>query len=66
VLIVRGQSNLLDETAAADLDRVRSLLDELESTESDRPNCSTARARRGDAHFHRRRKTACSRFRARR
>jgi heat-inducible transcriptional repressor len=33
VLIVRGQSNLLDETAAADLDRVRQLLDELESTE---------------------------------
>jgi heat-inducible transcriptional repressor len=33
VLIVRGQSNLLDETAAADLDRVRQLLDELESKE---------------------------------
>ena len=30
VLIVRGQANLLDETAAADLDRVRRLLDELE------------------------------------
>jgi heat-inducible transcriptional repressor len=33
VLIVKGQSNLLDETAAADLDRVRQLLDELESKE---------------------------------
>lgn len=33
VLIVRGQSNLLDETAAADLDRVRQLLDELENKE---------------------------------
>ncbi|MEN9392540.1 MAG: heat-inducible transcriptional repressor HrcA [Pseudomonadota bacterium] len=33
VLIVRGQSNLLDDIAAADLDRVRQLLDELENTE---------------------------------
>jgi len=33
VLIVRGQSNLIDEAAAADLDRVRHLLDELESKE---------------------------------
>ncbi len=33
VLIVRGQSNLLDDAAAADLDRVRQLLDELESKE---------------------------------
>jgi heat-inducible transcriptional repressor len=31
VLIVRGQSHLLDEAAAADLDRVRQLLDELEN-----------------------------------
>ena len=30
VLIVRGQANLLDEVAAADLERVRMLLDELE------------------------------------
>ncbi|RST30882.1 heat-inducible transcriptional repressor HrcA [Sphingomonas ginkgonis] len=30
VLIVRGQANLVDEHAAADLERVRSLLDELE------------------------------------
>lgn len=33
ILIVKGQSNLIDETAAADLDRVRQLLDELESKE---------------------------------
>jgi heat-inducible transcriptional repressor len=33
VLIVKGQSNLLDEAAAADLDRVRQLLDELENKE---------------------------------
>ncbi|QNM82748.1 heat-inducible transcriptional repressor HrcA [Sphingomonas sabuli] len=31
VLIVRGQANLLDDHAAADLDRVRMLLDELEN-----------------------------------
>jgi len=30
VLIIRGQSNLIDDDAAADLDRVRMLLDELE------------------------------------
>ena len=30
VLIVRGQANLIDESAAADLDRVRTLLDDLE------------------------------------
>lgn len=33
VLIVRGQANLIDERAAADLDRVRQLLDELEGKE---------------------------------
>jgi heat-inducible transcriptional repressor len=33
VLIVRGQANLIDEQAAADLDRVRRLLDELEGKE---------------------------------
>ena len=31
VLIVRGQANLLDESALGDLDRVRQLLDELET-----------------------------------
>ncbi len=33
VMIVKGQSNLLDEAAADDLDRVRQLLDELENKE---------------------------------
>jgi heat-inducible transcriptional repressor len=33
VLIVRGQANLIDAAAAADLERVRLLLDELESKE---------------------------------
>lgn len=33
VLIVRGQANLIDAAAAADLERVRQLLDELESAE---------------------------------
>lgn len=34
VLIVRGQANLLDETAMEDLERVRSLLDDLENKQS--------------------------------
>lgn len=34
VLIVRGQANLLDESALDDLDRVRSLLDDLENKQS--------------------------------
>lgn len=34
VLIVRGQANLLDEAAISDLERVRSLLDDLESKQS--------------------------------
>ncbi|MBB4856756.1 heat-inducible transcriptional repressor [Novosphingobium chloroacetimidivorans] len=34
VLIVRGQANLLDETALSDLERVRSLLDDLENKQS--------------------------------
>jgi heat-inducible transcriptional repressor len=34
VLIVRGQANLLDETALTDLERVRSLLEDLESKQS--------------------------------
>ncbi len=33
VLIVRGQANLIDESAAEDLERVRQLLDELEGKE---------------------------------
>ena len=34
VLIVRGQAHLLDELALGDIERVRQLLDELESTEA--------------------------------
>ena len=34
VLIVRGQANLLDETALVDLERVRLLLDDLENKQS--------------------------------
>lgn len=34
VLIVRGQANLLDESALGDIDRVRSLLDDLENKQS--------------------------------
>lgn len=34
VLIVRGQANLLDENALSDIERVRSLLDDLESKQS--------------------------------
>ncbi|HKT86094.1 MAG TPA: heat-inducible transcriptional repressor HrcA [Novosphingobium sp.] len=34
VLIVRGQANLLDEAAMSDLERVRSLLDDLENKQS--------------------------------
>ena len=34
VLIVRGQANLLDEAALGDIDRVRSLLDDLENKQS--------------------------------
>jgi heat-inducible transcriptional repressor len=33
VLIVRGQANLIDDSAAADLERIRQLLDELEGKE---------------------------------
>ncbi|MEO6248399.1 MAG: heat-inducible transcriptional repressor HrcA [Sphingomicrobium sp.] len=33
LLIVRGQANLIDDAAAADLDRVRKLLEELEDTQ---------------------------------
>ena len=34
VLIVRGQANLLDESALGDIDRVRSLIDDLENKQS--------------------------------
>jgi len=47
VLIVRGQANLIDDSAAADLDRVRQLLDELEGKEEIARLLEQARA--GDA-----------------
>ena len=34
VLIVRGQANLLDEEAMSDIERVRSLIDDLENKQS--------------------------------
>jgi heat-inducible transcriptional repressor len=43
VLIVRGASNLLDETALSDLERVRMLLDDLESKQSVAELLETAR-----------------------
>ncbi len=47
VLIVRGQSRLIDEGAAADLDRVRELLDDLEGKQEVAGLLEAARA--GDA-----------------
>ncbi|WP_129791175.1 heat-inducible transcriptional repressor HrcA [Sphingosinicella sp. CPCC 101087] len=47
VLIVRGQANLIDDEAAADLERVRQLLDELEGKEEIARLLD--RARSGDA-----------------
>jgi heat-inducible transcriptional repressor len=47
VLIVRGQANLLDPGAAADLDRVRQLLDELEGKEEIVRLLDSARAGQG-------------------
>jgi heat-inducible transcriptional repressor len=47
VLIVRGQANLIDQTAAADLDRVRQLLDELEGKEEIVRLLDSARAGQG-------------------
>ena len=43
VLIVRGQANLLDESALGDLERVRSLLDDLENKQSIAELLETAR-----------------------
>ena len=53
VLIVRGQANLIDESAAADLDRVRQLLDELEGKEEIARLLDRARDGRGDEDLHR-------------
>ena len=47
VLIVRGQANLIDQTAAADLERVRQLLDELEGKEEIARLLDSARAGQG-------------------
>ena len=47
VLIVRGQANLIDPEAAADLERVRQLLDELESKEEIARLLDSARAGQG-------------------
>jgi heat-inducible transcriptional repressor len=47
VLIVRGQSHLLDQAAAADLDRVRQLLEELEGKEEIVRLLDSARAGQG-------------------
>jgi heat-inducible transcriptional repressor len=47
VLIVRGQANLLDQGAAADLERIRQLLDELEGKEEIVRLLDSARAGQG-------------------
>ncbi|MDB5692184.1 MAG: hrcA, partial [Alphaproteobacteria bacterium] len=47
VLIVRGQANLLDDGAAADLERVRQLLEELEGKEEIARLLDSARAGQG-------------------
>lgn len=47
VLIVRGQANLIDPDTAADLERVRQLLDELESKEEIARLLDSARAGQG-------------------
>ena len=65
VLIVRGQANLLDETALGDLERVRSC-STIWKTSSRSPNCSTWRAKPMRPGFSSGRRTGCSRCRARR
>ena len=52
VLIVRGQAKLIDEGAAADLERIRQLLDELEGKEEIARLLDRARAG-GDENIHR-------------
>ncbi|PTQ07324.1 heat-inducible transcriptional repressor HrcA [Sphingomonas oleivorans] len=47
VLIVRGAANLIDQSAAADLERVRQLLDEIEGKEEIARLLDSARAGRG-------------------
>src|SRR3546814_8133717 len=52
VLIVRGQANLLDDSAAGDLDRVRQLLDELEAKQDLALLLDSARGGSGTRLFH--------------
>ena len=66
VLIVRGQAKLIDGAAAADLERVRQLLDDLEGKQEIARLLDSAREGACDADVHRRRRTSCSRFRDRR
>jgi heat-inducible transcriptional repressor len=47
VLIVRGQANLIDQAAAADLERVRQLLDQIEGKEEIAGLLDSARAGQG-------------------
>jgi heat-inducible transcriptional repressor len=47
VLIVRGQANLIDQAAAADLERVRQLLDEIEQRQEIANLLDSARAGQG-------------------
>ncbi len=47
ILIVRGQANLIDQAAAADLERVRQLLEELEGKEEIARLLDSARAGQG-------------------
>ena len=63
VLIVRGQANLIDEAAAADLERVRKLLDELEDRQEIARLLEGAREGQGAASSSAA-KTACSPFQA--
>ena len=53
MLIVRGAANLIDPTAAADLERVRQLLDEIEGKEEIARLLDCARERRGHEDLHR-------------
>ena len=62
VLIVRGQANLLDDTALMDIERVRSLIDDLENKQSIAQLLDSAREAEIDAHFYRRGKPAVCTF----
>ncbi|WP_179406549.1 heat-inducible transcriptional repressor HrcA [Novosphingobium marinum] len=51
VLVIRGQANLLDESALSDIERVRSLLDDLENKQSIAQLLETARSARSTRIF---------------